>query len=296
MHCLWHTAEVLVIAPSRSTPDSPAREWQARLGLGYALRGTCTTLVRREHLGPLRVQRPFYPEGPEVCHTYLLHPPAGIAAGDRIEVSVSVEEGAHVLLTTPGAAKWYRSAGAWATQDVEIRVGKDASVEWLPQETILFHGARAITGLCVDLAPGATFLGWEITCLGRVAAGERFAAGHLRQQMQIVQAGICRWYERADLVGGSPLLTSPVGLRGCPISGLLLVAGGDAGNELIAACRAIGVEPGALCGITTMPGVLAVRYLGQSSECAMRYFRALWGVLRPAMLHRTACPPRIWNT
>ena len=287
---------MLVTAPSTSTPDPPAREWLARLRLGYALRGACTTLVRREHLGPLRVQRPFYPEGPEVCHTYLLHPPAGIAAGDRIEAAVSVEEGAHVLLTTPGAAKWYRSAGAWATQDVEISVGADASIEWLPQETILFCGARAAAGLRVDLAPGATFLGWEITCLGRVAAGERFAAGHFRQQMQIVQTGVCRWHERGDLVGGSRLLTSPVGLRGCPISGLLLAAGGDAGNELIAACRAIGVEPGALCGITAMPGVLAVRYLGQSSERAMRYFRALWGVLRPAMLRRPACPPRIWAT
>ena len=91
---------------------NPDKSWQARLELSFQLSGGRTILARRQHVGPLIVQRPFYPEGPEVCHTYLLHPPAGIAAGDRIEAAVSVEEGAHVLLTTPGAAKWYRSGGA----------------------------------------------------------------------------------------------------------------------------------------------------------------------------------------
>lgn len=284
------------VAVSAAPPHSLSREWLGRLQLDYALRDARTAIVRREHIGPLRVQRPFYPEGPEVCHTYLLHPPGGVAGGDRIELSVRVAESARALLTTPGAAKWYRSLDRWARQNIDIAAGPGASIEWLPHETIVFRGARAQTRLRVELAPGATFLGWDITCLGRVAGGERFDTGHLRQHNEVLYAGTCCWHERADLEGGSRLLDSPVGMRGCPVTGLLLAAGRDVGSDLIAACRAVEVSGEALCGITTLPGVLAARYLGHSSEQAMHYFRALWGMLRPALVHRPACRPRIWNT
>ena len=272
------------------------QEWLARLRLGYARVAGRTALVRREHLGPLRVQRPFYPEGPEVCHAYLIHPPAGIAAGDRIEAEVHLAAGAHALITTPGAAKWYRSAGEWATQDVQLTVGPDACLEWLPQEAILFRGARAAMQLRVDLTPGALFLGWEITCFGRTASGERFDDGELRQRIDVAISGSPLWHEQTRLEGGARLFRSPAGLRGYPVTGLLLAAGRDVGAHLLDACRAIRSGDDALCGVSTMPGVLAARYLGRSTEDARHYFRALWRVLRPELVHRPACAPRIWNT
>ena len=68
--------------------------WKASLALGFALRGpqndadaaTATT-------GPLVVQKPLYPEGDEVCHAIVVHPPAGIAGGDELNLQVRTRTG-----------------------------------------------------------------------------------------------------------------------------------------------------------------------------------------------------------
>jgi urease accessory protein len=148
--------------------------WQARLSLGFERRAETTALVQREHYGPLRVQKALYPEGAAVCDTIVLHPPGGIAGGDRLEISVAAAPHAHALLTTPGAGKWYRSGGRPAQQSLTVRVAREAVVEWLPQETIVFDGADAAMHSRIELAAGGVFCGWEILCLGRTAAGERF--------------------------------------------------------------------------------------------------------------------------
>ncbi|MFZ5506601.1 MAG: urease accessory protein UreD, partial [Pseudomonadota bacterium] len=119
------------------TPDAGSDAgWQARIALGYRALDGRTVLARREHSGPLRVQKPLYPEGDAVCHTLLLHPPGGIAGGDALQVELDAGPGTHALITTPGATKWYRSAGPQARSDLHLRVGAGAVVEWLPQDAI----------------------------------------------------------------------------------------------------------------------------------------------------------------
>ena len=275
---------------------SAASEWQARLSLEYERREARTVLARRTHLGPLVVQRPFYPEGPDVCHTIIVHPPAGIAGGDRLETSVHVGPGAHVVMTTPGATKWYRCNGPGSSQDTALTVAEGACLEWLPQETIVFRGARAAASLSVQLAPHGLFIGWDIACFGRLASGERFDQGVVRQMNDIVQDGRLLWTERVLLEGGSRLLDSAAGLRGCPVSAVLLAAGRGASAELVQACRQLTVEEGAMCGVTALPSLLVARYLGHSTEAAHRYLCAAWTLLRRGWLGREACPPRIWNT
>jgi urease accessory protein len=135
-----------------------------------------TILVHREQRGPLAVQRPFYPEG-STCHVYVLHPPGGLVGGDVLAIEVRVGEGAQALITTPGAAKLYRSLGPTAEQTQRLRVAAGGSLEWLPQENILFPGAQARLRTELDLEPGAAFIGWEVQCLGRPAIGERFETG-----------------------------------------------------------------------------------------------------------------------
>jgi len=117
--------------------------WKAELALGFERRGAKSVLAARRHDGPLALQKPLYPEGEGVCHAIVLHPPGGIAGGDELEIAARVGEGAHALLTTPGAGKWYRSAGAWARQSLGFEVARGACLEWLPQETIVFDGALA---------------------------------------------------------------------------------------------------------------------------------------------------------
>lgn len=265
--------------------------------LGFQRREAATVLARREHVGPLRVQKALYPEGEAVCHAIVLHPPSGIAGGDELEIDVRVGEGAHALLTTPGAGKWYRSAGAWARQDLDLTVEAGGVLEWLPQETIVFDAARAAMRSRVELATDARFIGMEILCLGRRASGEGFASGALHLATRVSRAGRPIWLERGRLEGGSGLLASPAGLAGFSISGTLLAAAPHIEPGQLAACREIpALESGARHGLTQLPDLLVARYLGHSSEAARHWFAALWQALRPTLIGRAAQRPRIWNT
>src|SRR5438045_6863059 len=111
---------------------------QACLSLSYVRDGNRTLLAERRHTGPLVVQKSLYPEGDAVCQNVIVHPPGGIVGGDALEVSADAGPGAHAQLLTPGAAKCYRSGGALAHQRISLRAAQGATVEWLPQETIVF--------------------------------------------------------------------------------------------------------------------------------------------------------------
>lgn len=271
--------------------------WKGRLDLVYARRGDETILTRREHFGPLRVQKPFYPEGPAVCHTLLLHPPSGIAGGDNLVISASVEGNAHALLTTPGAGKWYRSAGPWASQQITLDIGAGGVLEWLPQENIIFNGAMANMQTKVKLGVGASFLGWEVLCFGRRASGETFDTGALHMSNRIEYGGKPIWLERGLVEGGSPLLHSVAGLAGYSVSATMLAVGKKLCPSLLEVCRTVvPQEAGTLHGLSLLPDLLVARYMGHSSEAARAWMVALWRLLRPEMLGLEMQTPRIWNT
>ncbi|MEG0885447.1 MAG: urease accessory protein UreD, partial [Janthinobacterium sp.] len=127
--------------PATPSPASTHSAWQAQLRLGFALHDGVSRLVERTHSGPLRVQKPLYPEGDAVCHAIIIHPPGGVVGGDQLAVDATVGEGARALLTSPGAAKWYRANGHVSGQHVVLRAGSGAAIEWLPQESIFFDQA-----------------------------------------------------------------------------------------------------------------------------------------------------------
>jgi len=271
--------------------------WRASLALGFARRGDSSILVRRSHQGPLRVQKALYPEGPEVCHAIVLHPPAGVAGGDQLDIRIEADAAAHALLTTPGAGKWYRSSGARAAQQVHVRVGAGATVEWLPQESIVFSGALADMRTTIDLEPGACFTGVETICFGRRASGETFARGCLRLATDIRVDGRLAWRERGRIDGGSVLMDTPIGLAGFSVCSTVLAAGAELAPEALAACRAArSSEAGAQWGVSLLPQLLVGRYLGHSAEAAREWLLQLWSALRPALSGREAVVPRIWNT
>ncbi|MCB1907901.1 MAG: urease accessory protein UreD [Rhodocyclaceae bacterium] len=272
--------------------------WLARLALGFERRGGRSVLVERRHVGPLAFQKPLYPEGGHVCHGILLHPPAGIAGGDELAFEIRVGAGAHVLLTTPGAGKWYRSAGPVGCLDQAIEVADGGVCEWLPQEAIVFDGACGEMRTTVELASGARFLGAEVLVFGRTGAGERFDRGRLSLSTRIRRDGRTLWLERGRVDGGGALLSSPVGLGGEPVCATLLLAADEVdrdGAALLDACRRITAVDGEWA-VSRVPGVLVARYRGPGSEAARRWLVALWQVLRPAVLGEPARIPRIWNT
>ncbi|MDP2821752.1 MAG: urease accessory protein UreD [Sulfuritalea sp.] len=281
--------------PPCADPITPC--WQASLDLDFERRGDASILVRREHRGPLRVQKALYPEGPRVCHAIVLHPPAGIAGGDRLQIGIELGPDAQALLTTPGAGKWYRSTGPLAEQAVSLRVGAGATAEWLPQESIVFSGAQARMRTTVDLDEGARYIGVETLCFGRRASGETFERGSLHLATDIRIDGRLLWRERGVIEGGSALLASPLGMAGFSVCSTVLAAGVELAPETLRACRAASsTEPGAQWGVSAMPQLFVARYLGHSAEAAREWFVALWQLLRPALLGVPAQTPRIWNT
>jgi urease accessory protein len=269
--------------------------WHAELHLAFARVGERTVLRENRHSGPLRVQKALYPEGEAVCQAIVLHPPSGIAGGDQLQIAITAAAGAHVQITTPGAGKWYRSGGPEAVQRVSINVEAGATLEWLPQETIIFDGARARMETRVSLAPDSRYIGWDILCLGRAASGERFEQGKFDLFYRVDRNSLPIWIERGGFAGNDPLLTSPAGWAGATVSATLLAAFPHT-PELLAACRAVAPVDAASHALTALPGVLVARYLGDSSEAARLWFAALWAIIRPACCGRPAITPRIWNT
>lgn len=273
-----------------------AASWRAELALGFERRGDRTVLASRRHDGPLVFQKPLYPEGDAVCHGIIVHPPAGIAGGDALSLSARVGANASALLTTPGAAKWYRSAGALASSRLDWQVGDGGALEWLPQETIVFSGALARMTTMVGLTGNARYIGWEILCLGRTGSGERFDRGEAVAATEITRDGRPVFIDRLRVDGGGKLLGSPAGLSGAPVTATFVAACETIGAAHVNACREVEPPAQGEGAITRLPGVLVARYLGTRGDAAREWFTRLWGSLRPTLLQRAAVEPRIWRT
>lgn len=274
--------------------------WEGRLALGFEARGERTVLARREHRGPLGVQRPFYaPEDPETCQVYLLHPPGGLVSGDELAIDVDAGARARVLLTTPAATKLYRSrAGAGpAVQQVSVRAAHGARVEWLPQETIAFDGSRAALSTRIELAAQAELIAWEVTCLGRPACAERFAHGALEQRFEVRREGVPLVLERARFAGGASGMDGAWGLGGHAVTGTLLCVTAADPEPLIPELRAaLAACAGDEAVCSRLAHALCCRYLGPSAERALSAFRAAWSLLRSRCFGKPAAAPRIWAT
>lgn len=285
-------------------PDLPSTSavsgWQASLSLRFAHRGTRSTLVENRHRGPLLVQRPLYPEG-GVCHVVILHPPAGIAGGDELEIGITVEDGAHAVLTTPGATRWYKSGGRAAAQRVTLCVATGARLDWLPQENILFNDARAQITTHLTVAPGASALGWDAVVLGRQTSGETWTGGTLRLATHITAGSRALWIEQAQLDAGSPLRTAAVGLDGLGVMGTLWAVGAGATQALAETLAARLPDRADLrAGVTRFAeaghSMLLLRVIGAEMEAVRHIMVAAWTALREPMHGVAARPLRLWAT
>ncbi|MBD9576347.1 urease accessory protein UreD [Pseudomonas sp. PDM23] len=266
--------------------------WHAELELAYARIGDGTRPVTRRHLGPLRVQKHLYAEGPQVCQHIVVHPPGGIAGGDTLNLDIHTGQDSWAQLTSPGAAKWYR-AGCPAKQQLDIRVASGATLEWLPQETIVYSGAQTELATRIDLEADARLFYWDVVALGRPASGERFESGHFTAALDICRDGQRLWHERQRVTGNDRLLDSPIGLAGHPVMATL-IASGQIDAELLEACRAIPCLGRG--NLTQLPGLVVARSLAHEALHARAWLIELWRRLRPALLGREAVPPRIWST
>ncbi len=269
--------------------------WTGHLQLEFERIQEKTVLARNLHKGPLVVQRPLYPEGKEVCHTYILHPPAGIVGGDRLELDATVKKDASVLITTPGATKFYRSGGRLARQKQLLKVATGATLEWFPQDTIIFPGADAVCETRIDLSAGAKFMGWEILCLGLPVNKQQFSTGRLHTKLSLYREKKILFLDQLR-VNNEQDLSRPAGLRGFPVTATFISTNGN--NDMLNSIRELAPEEqDAMFGATLLHNeLLTIRYLGSSTFAAHALFAKIWALIRPQIINKNACAPRIWAT
>jgi len=258
-------------------------------------------VVRHSRTGPLRVLQSLYPQGETVCHNVLIHPPGGLVGGYTLDLAVQLQEGAHGLITTPGATRFYRSEGEVALQHSHLHLHTGARLQWLPQEAICYSGCIAENRVPLQLSPGAELIGWDITALGLPHAKQPFIRGSLRQHIEF--PGV--WMERGTINAcDQRLLRSPVGLAGqnC-MATAFFVAGStldrqrrqvalDCARQTIAE-NTLSTTSGAT---SPHPQVIVARVLAPLMEPAMELLRALRICWLAALWGSAATTPRIWAT
>jgi len=274
--------------------------WHAQLEIDYSLEHQ-RTVARHQHDGPLRVLQSLYPEGDSICHNVLVHPPGGLVGGDTLDIRVAATGAAHGLITTPGATRFYRSAGESAVQRTHITLSDQARLEWLPLEAIAYNQCQAQNHLTLNVAPQAELLGWDITALGLPGAGLPFEQGRFLQHIEV--PGV--WLERGQLDASDMRLmngaTGLAGLRcmaslffvsGTPLERSRREVGLDVAREVMAAHALCGTA-GATC---PNPQVMVVRVLSPLVEPAVQLLRQIWGAWRASLWQLPAATPRIWST
>ncbi len=276
--------------------------WQAGLDIQLVAMDGVTRLGRTRHYGPLRLQRPFWPEGRSLAHLYLLHPPGGLVAGDSLIQTISAGPGAAGLVTTPAAGKVYFNATGYEQRQVTtLQLGAGSSLEWLPQETILYNGANGVQETRVSIAGDGVFVGWDLVCLGRRARGERFESGSLRQCIAIDRDNCPLYRENLMFSAGDGIQSSIAGLNGQPVMGTFICVfpmGVAASLDCDVLHQSLLSMEGAtdVVSTTLRNDCLITRYLGTSPEQARAAFSHVWAQVRPLLNGRPACYPRIWNT
>ena len=273
--------------------NAPVRSWSARLTMLLAERQGKTRLAKKTQVGPLTLQRAHHPEG-GLAHLHLLHPPGGVVGGDSLEICVNSDQSSGALITTPGATKFYHGNGFGARQVQNLVVGKDASLEWLPQENIFFNGAQVKMNTLVEVEVGGSLFFWEINCFGRPAAARPFIEGSVSNRMKVQLADRLVLNEVFVHNAERDSLNAATGLRGMNTMATLLAfpIEDQVVSALVQETDQVGVSYGATC----MDELLVVRCLGHSAEQVRRLLESIWVFLRPSVLQRPAVPPRIWQT
>ncbi|HEY1090652.1 MAG TPA: urease accessory protein UreD [Burkholderiaceae bacterium] len=273
--------------------------WLAQLQADYRLEdGRC--LLRHEHRGPLRLLKSLYPEGPGICHSVLVHPPSGLVGGDTLELRLNLQAGAHALLTTPGATRYYRSdQGRLASQGLHASLAAGARLEWLPMEAIAYPGCEGLNSARFELAPGAELLAWDLLALGLPGAGQPFERGSFSQRLEVADA----WLEQGRIAADdAPLMDGALGLAGQRCLGTLIFAAGEAiARDRVAAAldavrAVIDAHPLREWAGATAPQdrVLVVRVLAPLVEPAQSLLRGCWAAWRQVLWRLDGKAPRLW--
>jgi urease accessory protein len=278
---------------------TPQDRWLAELHLRFARNNMRTVLVENRHSGPLVVQKALYPEGEQVCHVVIVHPPGGIAGGDELSIEIDLEANSRAVVITPAATKWYKAPRQPCSQQTTIRMAKGSTLDWLPQENIFYNATHAISTVTLQIDPGASAIGWEISLLGRQESGERWAEGSLRFATSIERMdGLPLWVERLRIDASTPLREASQGLYGFNSFATLWAVGAACTVTLAEELSSeLPFETELRAGVTSFPeGILLIRGLANDVERLRQTMIDCWLRLRPLVHGLAAERPRLWAT
>ncbi len=284
-------------------------QWLAELQLDFSYTAHGTQLSRTSRKGPLSVQKAFYPEGRDCAHVYLLHPPAGIVSGDELRVLIALQSQAHLLLTTPGANRFYRAredlsiGDSKQTQITTVTLASQAKCENLPQETIVYEGADGFNTVDINICSDSVYLGWDITCLGLPHSDQPFSNGRYSQLNRLFCDEKLIYHDRITISPENNLLKHPTGLAANSVFATFLAYAPQKlqeqqQKEVLNDLRQIIIQAQAeqQISITSINELLIIRYLGAHAQQCKNLFIELWQYLRPLYLDKVSLQPRIWHT
>jgi urease accessory protein len=245
-------------------------------------------VTRRRHLhesGSLRVRFPS-PETDGLSAVFV-NTAGGIAGGDRFNIDIAAGDGTRLAVTTAAAEKIYRAQGPAAQLNIELKIGVDAHLAWLPQETILFDRARISRRIDIDLADSASLLLCEIVVFGRAAMGERIRTGEFVDRWRMRRGGKLVFAETVRLDGdiGEKLAMPAIAKNGLAIGTALIVPGDEA---LVERIRGLSESFGSEVGISAWNGFAMARFCAQDASKLRADMMAVLGCASGAAL------PRLW--
>jgi urease accessory protein len=246
---------------------------------------------------PLRVLTPRAAEGDPLT-LVLVNSSGGVVGGDRLYCNITVEAGAACLVTAQSAEKLYRSAGAHARVEVALAASDGAWLEFLPQGTIVFDGARAKRMMSLEVRSRARILAGEILLLGRIASGEKVLQCSLRDRWEVRRNGTLQWADILRLEGDIRAVAgNPAALGGATALATCVYVAPDAARHVDLARTLQQTEAGprqVRCGATLVNGVLVLRWLGENAQAVRESFGRFWCLWRAAIAYLPARLPRIW--
>ncbi|HEY6085889.1 MAG TPA: urease accessory protein UreD [Nitrospira sp.] len=276
---------------SRKTPAAEPTSSIGRAGtltVHYKCQDARTVFGRTNCQTPWHLLPPIYLDDSGAAYTLLVNPSGGLVGGDHLSIDMHLDPSAHVLISTPSANRVYRSLAKESRQEIQIRLGAGAVLEWFPEHTIPFAGSRFRQHVDVKLGKNAIVLFWDAVASGRIASGERWAFTSLHNEIRITTAAGSCLLERYALVpkrGGIGLAA-----EWDYVASLFIVGDGveeDVWNRLESALAVILDErPGRLLGGVTRPGIpgVAVKLLARSAPDLTAGCDALWHEARRILL------------
>ncbi len=263
--------------------------------VGFAVSENETRLADLYQRDPVRV---LFPESPknELPQAVVVTTSGGLVGGDLIAIEAATGEGARALVTSQAAEKIYRSAGDDSKIDVKLKVGPESWLEYLPQETILFDGARLRRKTSLNVEANGQVLAGEIVVFGRIGSGETITHGLVHDAWDVCLDDRLIWADALHLEGDiSGNLDHRACFDGAVAMATAVYAGPDAGDQLERARRLLARSTDTLTGATLVNGILIMRWLGRDAYELRTFFGNFWQQFRSQVAALPDSLPRLWH-